>query len=254
MCFHKSYHKPFQKRCCEIGAIALTLFISFQAFAAEPLRIATVSSPMIGFLSDDGQPTGLYYEIGNLIAKTAGLEYTNEVMPFIRILKGLENGDVDFGMIFLRDQNPKLVPVHFVTDSRAIVIGRKGTRFESLADLHGKVVAQIRGASFDKAFDQDQAIEKYDVADSAQWPTMLMHGRFDAYIGPEVPTMYEDLWRLGYTRDDFGEPLVLNTRQVWAHVSAATVDEATAAALSGAIETLLAEGKIQQLFEKYLEQ
>lgn len=251
MCFHNACHRPFQKLYCGIGVIALTLLISFQAFAAEPLRIATLLSPPIGFLTDDGQPTGLYYEIGNLIAETAGLEYTNEVVPFKRLLTGLEDGDVDLGLLLLRDQNPKLVPVHYIHDLKVIVIGRKGTRFESLADLHGKVVAQTRGTNFDKAFNEDQAIEKYYVVDSAQGLTMLMHDRVDAYHGPELPTLY-GAQQLGYTRDDFGDPLVLNTRPIWAHVSAATVDAATIAALNNAIETLLADGRIQQLIEKYL--
>ncbi|MFW9997646.1 MAG: substrate-binding periplasmic protein [Candidatus Odinarchaeota archaeon] len=227
------------------------MFISFQLVAAEPLRIATLLTAPVGFLTDDGQPTGLYYEIGNLIAETAGLDYTNEVVPFARVLAGLEDGDVDLGLVILRDQNPKLVPVHYIHDLKNVVFSRKGTRFESLADLHGKVVAQTRGTSYDKNFDLDQEIEKYYVVDGEQGLTMLMHDRVDAYIGPELPTMYS-AQRLGYTRDDFDDLLVLNTSPLWAHVSAATVDAATIAALNKAIETLHAEGKIQQLIDKYL--
>lgn len=233
-----------------LGAILLFMLCHFPIFAAEPLRIDTILAPPMGFVTDDGQPAGLYYEILNHIAETAGLSYTNQIVPFARALAELERGDADVSLFFRRDQNTKLVPILPVYTQKNIIIGRKGARFESLEDLHGKLVAQMRGTSYDETFARDDAIKKVEIVDFVQGITMLMNERVDAMIAPDIGIFFT-AQQSGYARDDFGDPLVVNTREAWIQASADTVDEHTIAALKTAIETLLADGTLQRISAKY---
>lgn len=48
---------------------------------AKELRIVTIESAPFGFVGKDGKPTGMMFEIGNLIATEAGFTYTNQITP-----------------------------------------------------------------------------------------------------------------------------------------------------------------------------
>lgn len=229
--------------------MTIALLLPLQAFAAQSLRIDTILAPPLGFVTDEGQPTGLYYEISNRIAEAAGLSYTNQIVPFARAITELERGDADMSMFFRREGNPQLAPLIVVYTLKNVLIGRKGTQFDALDDLHGKLVAQTRRTHYGEAFENDPAITKVEVTDDAQGIAMLMNNRVDAYVGPEI-NIFFTAQQAGYAREDFGAPLEVSQRDVWVQTSA-VVDEATQAALKAAAESLLAEGAIQQIVEKY---
>jgi ABC-type amino acid transport substrate-binding protein len=221
---------------------------------AEELRIDTIQMPPFGFVTKDGQNTGLLYDISNRIAEETGLPYTNQIVPFARMVGELERGDADFSMFYRSTKNDQItIPVAALVPIKNIVIGVKGTQFDSLESLHGKLVARVRGARYDEAFNQDDAIQKFDTIDYAQGITMLMNKRVDACIGPEIGLLFTAK-QLGYAREDFGEPLVLNTKDLWVQYSKAAADDEKIAALKAAIDKLMQDGTIQALVDKYFEE
>lgn len=233
--------------------LTIALLSPLLAYADEPFRIDTIQASPLGFVTADGQSKGLYFEIGNRVAEAAGLSFTNRVVPFARAITALENGDADMSMFFRREGNPRLVPLAKVYVLKNIVIGRKGTRFETFADLQGKEVAKMRRTDYGEAFEKDSAIAMVEINNYAQGIAMLMEDRVDAVVGPEIGLFFSAR-QSGYGRELFSAPLEVSRREVWVQVSAATVDEAKQAALKAAIELLLADGAIQQIIEKYTSQ
>ena len=219
--------------CWMIVAICLML-VHPGGSMAEELRIDTIQMPPLGFVTEDGQNTGLLYEISNRIAEETGLSYTNQIVPFARMIAELERGDADFSIFFRSAKNDQIsIPVATLLSLKNIVIGLKGTQFDSLESLHGKLVARVRGAIYDDAFNQDDAIKKFDTIDYAQGITMLMNKRVDACIGPEIGLLFTAK-QLGYARENLGEPLVLNTKDAWMQYSKAAADDEKIAALKAA--------------------
>ncbi|QTN29769.1 transporter substrate-binding domain-containing protein [Rhodoferax sp. AJA081-3] len=147
----------------------VALLQALPAVQAKELRIVTIESAPFGFVGPDRQPTGMMYEIGNLIATEAGFTYSNQLTPYARSAHAVVHGDADF---VLRYSSAELaaaaIPVTGVLRLPTIVVGKPASRFESLADLHGKTVGTPRGGRFDASFEADTAILKYQVADYSQ--------------------------------------------------------------------------------------
>jgi len=233
-----------------LGLLALTMAVPC-AFAKE-LRIVTIDSAPFGFRTADGKPTGMIYEISNLIAEEAGFTYTNEILPYARTVHAVGSGDADF---VIRYGNAELesvaVQVVRVLSLPTIVVGHPSAKFESLNDLHGKTVGIPRGGRFDDAFQADTAILKYPVADYAQTVKMLTARRLDAGIGSSVG-LYYNAHLLGIKKEQLGKPLVLSTQHFELHFSKKREDPETIAALRSAVARLEKRNAIKAIVNKYL--
>ncbi len=229
------------------------LAFSDKSSDSEPLRIVTPDMPPFGFVTEDGQKTGMLYEIGNQIARDAGFSYENRIVPFARLIEDLTSGRADMGIFLHSRENEKAaVKVANVFTLKNIIIGLKGTAFKSLNDLHGKTVATVRGAKYDEAFTADTAILKYETNNYQQSLRMLVHKRTDAVIGPEIGLMFTAKMS-DYPGESFGEPLVLNTKEVWLQFSVKTAEENKDKidSLKAAAEKLLQNGSISAVMNKY---
>lgn len=221
--------------------------------ASEPLRIVTPDIPPFGFLTEDGQKTGMLYEMENQIAQQAGFTYENRIVPFARLIEELSTGKADTGIFLHSRENEKsAVKVAHVFNLKNIIIGLKGTAFKTLNDLHGKTVATVRGAIYDEAFTADTAIIKYETSNYQQSLRMLVHKRIDAVIGPEIGLMFTAKMS-DYPKETFGDPLVLNTKEAWLQFSRKTAEENQdkIAALKAAAEKLLQNGSIRAVMNRY---
>ncbi len=236
--------------CCMMG-VALLLMPGTELSAAERLRIDTVQMAPFGFFSKDGKSRGFLYDVSNRIAEETGFSYENRIVPFARMLHELETGKADFSIFFRSQKNDQIiVPISPVFSLKNIVIGVKGANFDSLKSLHGKKVARVRGAKYDESFDNDAEIEKVDTRDYSDGVKMVLHKRVDAAILPEIGFLFT-LTQLGHSEKDFGEPLVLNTKKLWVQFARATADDKKIAALKAAIEKILKDDTVQNLFRKY---
>lgn len=234
---------------------ALSLLFSTNISASEQIRIDTVQMAPLGFFAKDGKSTGFFYDMSNLIAREAGFSYQNRIVPFARIVYELENGDADFGILYRSEKNDKVtLPVSPVFSFKNIVVGLKGTTFDSLQSLHGKKVARVRGAIYDENFNKDDAIIKADTVDYRDGIRTVIHKMADATILTEIGFLFS-IKQLGYPKADFGEPFVLNTKEVWVQFSKTAAkdgkNDKRIAALKTAIETLKKTDAFQNLFRKY---
>lgn len=231
---------------------ALVLGLTGSVVFAKELHIVTIDSAPFGFIGEDGKPTGMMYELGNLIAKEAGFTSTNEITPYARTALAVANGKADFVLRYSSDELAEGAhPIAGVLSLPTIIVGKPTLKLGALSDLHGKTVGRPRGGRFDDAFDADQEILKFVVSDYAQMFRMLMLDRLDAGIGSSVGLFY-NAHLLGITKDQLGKPLVLSTQTFELHFSKKTADEATTAALKSAVMRLKHRNEIRKIVDKYM--
>lgn len=243
--------RAFGTRLRRLGVGLLSLMWLHGAMAKE-LRIVTIESAPFGFVGKDGKPTGMMYEIGNLIATEAGFTYTNQITPYARSAHMVARGDADF---VLRYRSTELaegaIPVAGVLSLPTIVVGKPALKCRSLADLRGKVVGTPRGGRFDDAFDAESEIQKYQVSDYSQMLKMLMNDRIDAALGSSIGLFY-NAYLLGIKKEQFGKPLVLSTQTFELHFSKKTADDETIAALRAAVARLKSRNEVRKVVDRYL--
>lgn len=230
----------------------LGLLLAIPVASAKTLRIVTIESAPFGFVGSDGKPTGMMYEIGNLIATEAGFTYTNQLTPYARSAHAVAHGDADFVLRYgSAELTAAAIQVAGVLSLPTILVGKAPAKFESLADLHGKTVGTPRGGHFDTAFESETAILKYQVADYSQMLKMLMNDRFDAGMGSSIG-LYYNAQLLGLQSEQLGKPLVLSTQTFELHFSKKTADKETIVALRDAVARLRARHAIRKIVDKYL--
>jgi ABC-type amino acid transport substrate-binding protein len=219
---------------------------------AQEVKIGTINVAPFGMTGTDGKPTGMMWEISNKIAETAGLKYTNVLVPYARSVLALGDGTIDF---LLRFNNPELpgvsIPVAPVVTMPTIILSRKENSFPTLESLHGKSVGMLRGGVFDDRFAKDEAIKKAEVSDYDQMMKMMFAGRFDASIGSNVG-LYYVAKEQGITPDQLGKPLILSKQDFILHFSKKNGDEKVMQALRTAVETLRKNGTIEKIIDKYM--
>lgn len=221
------------------------------AQAAEPLHVVTIQLQPFGFLDGD-TPTGLHYELSTLIVEHAGLEATNRLVPYARVMKEFEDGTADMVVMYTNAALEEFaMPVLPVITYANIILGPAGTHFASLEELRGKRVAQVRGSLMDAAFAADEAIQKFNTDDYEQSLKMLFAGRVHAVIGSDIG-LYSSLKAIGHTSDETGEPLVLNTTNAYLHLSKAVATDALITALQKAVSALQEEGTVDALRDRYM--
>lgn len=243
--------QTFRRRLISLCVGLLSLVWLHGAMARE-LRIVTIESAPFGFVGKDGKPTGMMYEIGNLIATEAGFTYTNQITPYARSAHVVARGDADFVLRYRSAElSSSAIPVAGVLSLPTIVVGKPTLKCRSLVDLQGKVVGVPRGGRFDDAFDAEAGIQKYQVSDYSQMLKMLMNDRIDAALGSSIGLFY-NAHQLGITKAQLGKPLVLSTQTFELHFSKATADDETVAALKAAVARLKSRNDIRKIVDRYL--
>ena len=126
------------KRMVVIVLIPLLLWST--EVTAESLKIATLDVAPYGFKNEQ-QVRGILYDITCKIAEEAGITYTNELYPFTRMVNIMGEGEVDLAITLPHTAMKEVaIPILPVVPSENVVIGVKGTLFQTLEDLHGKTV------------------------------------------------------------------------------------------------------------------
>lgn len=245
----KMKHRITVSVCCVMLAV-LSLPLP-PLSASELLRIDTIQMAPLGFFTEDGKSAGFFYDLANRIAEEAGFSYQNRIVPFARMINEIESGEADVSIFYRSEKNDKLtIPISALFSLKNIIIGGKGTKFDSVQSLHGKKVARVRGARYDESFDSDPAIKMIETVDYKDSLRMLVHQIADAAVMPETGFLFT-VKQTGYSKADFGEPLVLNTKEAWLQFSETAADDKKISALKTAAEKVLKDETIQSLLRKY---
>ena len=215
------------------------------------LRVAALAIPPFGMI-ENGALRGVYVDIMARVAQETGLHIDQALAPRARADALVASGEADLTTAF---DNARLLRNAYhvapVSTLEVIVLGRAGTRYDSLAGLRGKTVGQIRSAEYDPSFMADQAIRKFETATLQQALGMLLEGRLDAVIGVR-PSLLYTMHKEGLARTRFGDAMHVGELQTWLHYSARTYDAATAETLRACIMRLHANGTIAGIMKRYM--
>lgn len=184
---------------CGIIVIGVGLLILSTPVQARPLTVCS----HLGFepyvIHEDKTVKGLDVDIVSRALRGSGYEAKFVYLPWLRLLRSLENGSCDIGYSLFDRENRRAdmhyfydVPVHFSTFQVFTLLDRKFP-YQEVEDLFGMKVAFNRGFAMTHELDKALATNKvekveYDSVNSAF--NMLFAGRVDAIIDNQTRIKY----------------------------------------------------------------
>ena len=206
----------------DISLLLLLLSFLFSTYSySYTIKISTVGFPPYG-INEQGEFSGLYYDMANLITANAGYSSNNTVTPYARIIEGIKSGNIDLTIMFRYPALEEYVDyVAPFPSQQLVLLALQGQYFKKISDLSGKKIIYLRGTKLNNEIDYDKTIEKYEVIDYLHGIKMLMAGRADAIIGSLQPIKNSAL-KLEETEDItilFDDPIVLNIKTPWLQIS-----------------------------------
>ena len=216
--------------------------------AAPELRIGTLDLQPYGWRDADGRKHGIVYSMHQAIGERSGLRFTNEIIPFARMLTMLEDGRLD--MVTAQPHTSALKagdPLIRTNAINVIAATRKNTHIRTFGDLRNKRFLYMLAASYPPLEGFPESI--YRVKSYENMLKMLRDREsVDAGVFSE-PAYYYWMKQLGFSPDDFGEVILVQSRDDWAFVRK-DLPENIRNRLRRAIESLRQEG----LYDKLLRQ
>ncbi|MGB1477866.1 MAG: substrate-binding periplasmic protein, partial [Marinobacter salsuginis] len=180
---------------------ALLMVLVFPAWAqqgtetVEPLTITVGANHAPPYrILQGGERTGLYVEIFEEIAERLGWEVHYREAPFRRVLRMVQQGEVDVMLGPLeteeRSELIEFVAPAFPPERRLFFYLNKEHRIERYADLYGRAIGVLEGASYFPRFDDDEDLLKEPAPRYENLMLMLQKGRVDVVIAPELVGLY----------------------------------------------------------------
>jgi polar amino acid transport system substrate-binding protein len=213
------------------------------------LRIVTVELGACGRL-EKGRPGGFCFDLGNALAREAGLDPENRVVPLARGLEEMATGKADLiitpsegGLADLAEDIGRVKPVTMV------VWGRVETPLRDLRDLGGKTVAVVRGSRHERDRARELKYVPFPCKNNELGFKMLMLGRVDAVLG-SLADLTASARRLDLRRGFLGQPLVLEREFMRVYVSK-RLPRAVRDRLREALNRLIADGTVARLQDRY---
>ena len=180
---------------------ALLMVLVFPAWAqqgtetVEPLTITVGANHAPPYrILEGGERTGLYVEIFEEIAERLGWEVHYREAPFRRVLRMVQQGEVDVMLGPLetdeRSELMEFVAPAFPPERRLFFYLNKEYRIDRYADLYGRAIGVLEGASYFPRFDDDEDLLKEPAPRYENLMLMLQKGRVDVVIAPELVGLY----------------------------------------------------------------
>ena len=233
-----------------VVAIGLVARLSYPAAAAEPLSFGVLAAPPYGIERADKTVSGSNHDIAELIGAKVGLTFNYRLEPLARLISDIKVGKLDL-MIMIPGEELKPFALAAILPNNSVVLTKAGNSIAQYADLKGKTFAVLRGAVYDQRFASDDDIKKYEVDSYAIGLRMTKGGRVDGMIGPDFGLYYQIMLE-GMKRDEFGTPLILNTR-MHTLLGSTSITPELSARLKAAVEELLSSGAIAAAAAKYVD-
>ncbi len=233
--------------------LIVLLYISSHNVSAEQhdvLQVRTIAVAPYG-LDTNGELSGIYYDLANSLLTKTGIESEHHIFPYGRIMHELKLGTTDLTIMFKYKELADYVDyIYPLPTLKNVVIGRKGSDFQSVTQLEKLSIAYLRGAKFSDYIDNNPEIIKQTVSDFRQGLLMLQKGRVDAIIGPMAPII-SAAKLLDIDRDFFGKPLIVSERTPWLQLSKKSLHKVSAKQLKNIFSQMMAQGELKEIQQKY---
>jgi len=170
--------------CC----LSLVVATSCYANNAEPLKIVVIKigSPY-QFKNEKGKDQGILVELTQLLVKNISFPSEISIVPYKRMIVGLEKGAYDCAMFFSANKwKEKFIQVGKISTKHNLLAFNftedMGTSPTSVADFDGKIVGSIRSAQHGDIIDNNNKIIKQAIENHHQGLRMLSSKHIDALI------------------------------------------------------------------------
>jgi len=239
----------FALRC--VVCMLCGLGLVFAQGAKDVLRIGSMDLPPWGFYGLKGEPVGVVYEMNEEIGRHSGMRYTNELLPFARMLEMLKHGELD--MISSQSHTAALaagdplVPLYKID---VVVVMRNNSTAHTLAELKGARLVYHLGASYSQL--EGLPAEIYRVNDYRQ-SVLMLHSRpwVDGAVF-SAPSFFYWINKLELSRDEFGAIIPVELGKVqWVFVRHG-LPEDIRTRIEQAVAEVTAAGTYEKLVEKYV--
>jgi len=219
--------------------------------ADQKIEIRTIGIPPYGIQNNAGF-SGIYYDTANLLAKETGYQVNNLIYPYARIINELKSGQTDMTIMFkYKELEPYVVYIAPLATLKNVVIGLKGTIFDSFDSLKGKKLAYLRGAKFSDRVDNNPEIFSVVTDDFIQGINILLARRVDGIIGPLEPIL-SAAKSVVHDRYIFDDPFVVSERTPWVQISRKSADRISEEKLKLKFIDLKQKHKLELIRDKYL--
>jgi len=201
-------------------SVIISLFYPFSLLASQEnqsdsndvLKIGTMALIPYGWKDINDKKYGVIYELNHEIGLRLGIPFTNEIYPFKRMLKMLNNGDLDIISSQAHQEamnsGEKLAIQHDVV----VMAGtRKGSKIQSIEDLRDKNVIYHLSSSYKKLAAIPHSITRVNNYKESVM-TLYRNKDVDAAVFSE-PAYYYWLKELGLTSEDFGNVVVISPQK-----------------------------------------
>lgn len=220
---------------------------------AGKLVIATSPDfPPFESLSGDGTVEGIEIDILNEVCQQLGLALEIQQMDFDSVLPGVQAGKYDMGVsgisVTEKRQKNVLFTDPYCLAAQAIVV-REGSPITGKADLTGKTVAVQTGTTAESfCMENGYTVNAYAANNDAQ--SALLQGKVDAWVIDDLTAA--DMVKVYNAQG--GDQLVILSEAMTTEPYAFAMafgSEDTIAAINGVLNTMLSDGTIAGIFEKY---
>lgn len=239
--------------CALIGLFA-GLGLSQSSHAAE-LRFALSNWKPFSF-HKDGNFGGIDLDVAREVAKRAGFDIQIRPCTFKRCLKEMELGLLDMQSGIAKNDTRAAymsytnTPYHAVSVAFHVRRGEAG-RLSRYEDLYNLRVGAVVASHYFERFNEDDQLEKFEVASEELLLSMLAAGRIDAYVGTNPNAAY-DIMRRGY-KDEIVEAEYSPGTEVpiYFAISRKSDHLDLLPAVDQAIRDIHADGTMKTILDKY---
>lgn len=228
----------------------MSLLLCHTSANGANLRIGTMDLPPYGWTDSQGYKQGIIYELNEEIGRRSNMRYSNEIIPFNRMLKMLKDGELDLISSQAHkeaiDAGDKLEIQHTIN----VIAGtRKNSFINAISDFAGKTIAYHFGASYKQLEGIPKKIER--VASYREMLKILSsQPLLDAGIFSE-PAYYYWMQELGLKPSDFGDVILIEAnKEQWIFVRK-TLPQAQREHLKKIVAQIYNEKIFEKLLRKY---
>jgi len=220
--------------------------------SSNKLKVAVFDIAPWGYRNASMEVAGIKRDIIMAISKDIGEDIEIILVPYKRMMRKLEDGDVDFSIFFRSQKSEKSgEPIVRWGSLDIIVIGLANNDILNYEDLKKQTVAVRLGGYFDPKFDKDNSIRKSYFSDYASGVDRLKHGKVSAIVGTAA-TLYYEFEKQGVSINKLGKPYFLNKKEDWLHFSRKSLNKDKKEVLKKSVKKLIKNGTFEKIFSKYL--
>lgn len=201
--------------------------------------------------TDREMPQGLLVRLTEHLMAQTGIDAQVVVRPYVRTLKGLNEGSIDLAYAFTNPASaPDLINLGTIVNSATLLttLSDPGSPAPMLEHFYGRPVGYIRGTYYGEEFEQAEQIIKVPAEDAAQVMLLLARGRVDAVVTTEQAVFY-GAPRLGIPAERLNSSVLRASQTGYLYGSPHSDFRDQFANIAQSLDALHLNGELERLFQ-----